>query len=65
MKTTNSIHSEEYLVAEKALEQQLAKKDDEGYDPVLTVLLQKELNRVTRKERRASKVEKSSDTKNT
>jgi hypothetical protein len=44
--------SEEYSAAEKAYGEQLAKKDEEGYDPVLTVLLQKELNRLKRKEQR-------------
>jgi hypothetical protein len=65
MVTTTTFHSEEYISAEKALRDQIAKKDFEGYDPVLTVLLQKELNRLIRKERRASaKSEKPGNKKN-
>jgi hypothetical protein len=48
-KTANQ--SEELFAAKKAYREQLAKKGEEGYDQVLTVLLQKEMNRLKRRER--------------
>jgi hypothetical protein len=39
------------FAAKKAYREQLSKKGEEGYDQVLTVLLQKEMNRLKRRER--------------
>jgi hypothetical protein len=49
MKETSTKRLDKIQELEKSYQEQLAKADKPGYDPVLTLLLQKELNRAHRK----------------
>jgi hypothetical protein len=48
MKNVATKQTENILELEKSYQEQLSKIGQQGYDPVLTLLLQKELNRMRR-----------------